>query len=184
MSIGKEVQTEYTIRLQDHIKYVREAGERIGVRGELLNIHDNSKWWEPEFEAYAKYFCSGVDKSPVDADSVSDEFSVAWLHHIHHNPHHWQHWIFSDGYTPKGSTVENGVVQMPEHYALEMIADWMGASRTYTGSWDMTDWLHKNMSRIRVHSKTADYLRDVLGSMADVVHPDVVNGGRFAQEMR
>ena len=174
---------EYSERLRQHIRYVREAGARVGVNPHLLEIHDKSKWTPEEFPAYAHYFCSGVDVSSVDAVTVSSDFARAWLHHIHANPHHWQHWMFPDGYSPKNSGVERGVVEMPTCYALEMIADWMGASRVYTGSWDITDWLHKNMERIHVHSCTAKFLRDAFVSLTDIAHPDIVNGCRFASEL-
>jgi hypothetical protein len=160
-----------------HIRYVREAGRHLGVPESQLAIHDDSKFMAEEFPAYAINFHSG--SSPVDGSAASANFVRAWLHHIHHNPHHWQHWIFPDGFSPRGSGVENGVVEMPRHYALEMIADWMGASMAYTGSWDMADWLHKNMPKIRVHSNTATYLRsqlDVLG------YADIVYMQRFAHE--
>lgn len=157
-----KVEKEFTKSLNQHISYVIEAGKKIGVHPKQLEIHDNSKWSDAEFHAYAKHFHGG---------GAPDLFASAWLHHIHYNPHHWQHWIFSDGYTPKNSSVENGIVQMSNIYALEMIADWMGASKAYTGSWDMKDWLWEHIPKISVHSKTAECLRrelDILG-YADVV---------------
>jgi hypothetical protein len=162
--------------LEAHIRYVREAGRKIGVPVEQLAIHDASKYTVAEFPAYARYFQGG--DSPVNAESIPDEFAGAWLHHIHHNPHHPEYWMFPDGFTPKGSSVEAGVVRMPDHYALEMIADWMGASRAYTGEWEMSGWLVKNLPRIRVHSETAKFLRYHLTLLgyADIVYVD------FAQE--
>lgn len=174
---------EYAERLTQHITYVREAGRRIGVSPTLLDVHDLSKWSRAEFAAYAKYFCGKSDVAPADNPIVSGAFARAWLHHIHYNPHHWQHWIFPDNFSPKGSDVERGVVEMPQRYALEMIADWMGASRVYTGSWDITDWLQKNMQKIRVHSRTARYLRDEFVGLTDIAHPDIVNGCRFGSEL-
>lgn len=154
--------TAFVKSLNKHIAYVREAGRVINVPQTLLMIHDNSKWTSNEFPAYAKHF---------EGDGAPNEFARAWLHHIHHNPHHWQHWIFPDGHTPKGSDVENGVVEMPEEYALEMIADWMGSSKAYTGSWDMTDWLQEHKHKIRVHRKTSESLQRELGKLgyADIV---------------
>lgn len=159
----------YLESLCNHIQYVREAGEKLGVSEAQLKGHDDSKWSHEEFPYYALNFFG--DKSAVDQGKASSNFAQAWLHHIHHNPHHWQHWIFPDGYTPKESSVENGIVQMPNIYALEMIADWMGASMAYTGSWDMQKWLWENMPKIRLHSITADFVRgqlDLLG-YADTV---------------
>lgn len=153
----------FKLSLEQHISYVQEAGKRLGVNPSQLKIHDESKWSIEEFSAYAEHFFGG---------GAPDKFANAWLHHIHHNPHHWQHWIFPDGHTPKYSDVENGVVRMPDHYALEMVADWMGASMAYTGSWDMSEWLIEHIPKIRVHSKTAEYLIGVLDQhgYADIVY--------------
>lgn len=137
-----------------HIRSVQEAGRRLGVAEEQLRLHDQSKFDNAEFMAYAEHFHGGKPNP--------DRFAAAWLHHIHHNPHHWNHWLFADGFSPKGSEVEAGAVEMPPHYALEMVADWMGSSMAYTGSWDMTKWLAENMGRIRLHSRTAATVRDVL----------------------
>lgn len=155
---------KYLDSLELHVTYVREAGERLGIDPHQLREHDNSKFSLEELPYYVRNFHG--DKSDPDG------FARAWLHHIHNNPHHWQYWIFSDGFTPKNSDVRNGVVEMPQRYAREMIADWMGASMAYTGSWDMADWLTGNMSRIRLHPSTARYVREVLDAdgYADVVH--------------
>jgi hypothetical protein len=150
------ISAEYTERLKRHIESVQVAGRKLGVPEDQLEAHDLSKYSEEEFPAYAMHFCGGG--APV-------EFAKAWLHHIHHNPHHWNHWLFADGYSPKDSNVENGRVEMPQHYAIEMVADWMGASFAYTGSWDMAMWLSKNTPRIKLHSKTIYYVTGVLDSM-------------------
>ena len=169
--VKKEVAEAFTISLRRHIAYVQEAGRKIGVLDEQLRIHDLSKWTREEFVGYALHFHGGG--APV-------EFSKAWLHHIHTNPHHWQHWIFPDGWTPDGTQIENGILEMPKYCALEMVADWMGASFAYTNSWNMADWLTKNIPRIIVHSKTAAYLRGVLDSLgyADVVYMTNFKGER------
>jgi hypothetical protein len=63
---------------------------------------------------------------------------------------------------------------MPEIYVREMVADWWGASRAYTGSWDMSDWLTKNLPRIekKLHPYSIDHLADVLAKIGyiDLVH--------------
>lgn len=154
----------YLSSLVSHIKYVQEAGKKLGVPEEQLEIHDQSKFSIAEFGFYAKHFHGGGDP---------DGFALAWLHHIHKNPHHWQHWIFPDGFTPKDSNlVESGVVAMLDNFALEMIADWMGASRVYTGSWNMHDWLIKNAPRIRLHSETRGF---VIFELTKIGYGDTVN---------
>ena len=153
---GTEHEKIFKKFLRKHIACVQEAGRKLGVPQEQLDNHDLSKWSAEEFPAYAKRFCG---------NSIPNEFAMARLHHYHLNPHHWQHFIFPDGYTPKGSNLENGVVQMPENYALEMVADWMGETKVRTNSWDMTDWLKVNMFSIRVHSTTAEFLYQVLDEL-------------------
>lgn len=154
--INPTVGMAYLESLQLHIESVQQAAKMIGLPAHHVMNHDASKFSYDEFIGYAMHFKGGG--SP-------NLFARAWLHHIHHNPHHWQHWIFPDGFTPKDSMVENGCIEMPRQYALEMVADWMGASYAYTGSWDMAEWLHKNTPKIKVHSKTAAYLTEVLDSM-------------------
>lgn len=178
--IPADIANAYAERLTAHITAVQTYGRKLGLPESQLQAHDASKWEPVEFVPYARYFIE-YDGSPVDRADVNDAFAQAWLHHVHHNPHHWQHWIFSDGYTPKGSGIEpGGVMEMPRHFALEMIADWHGAGYVYEGTWDISKWLSKNMPRIRVHSQTAVYLREVL---ADLGYADVVSSLRFGGEL-
>ena len=172
MIVSMDIQNIFAKSLRTHIQYVTEAGQMLGVPEWRLAIHDATKWMECEFFAYAQHFHGG---------GCPKEFSVAWLHHIHHNSHHWQHWMFPDGYSPDGSGIENGVIEMPPDDALEMIADWMGASKGYTGSFDMKDWLWKNIPCISLHSNTSDYVRGVLDHQG---YADVVYVRPFAQEIK
>lgn len=141
--------------LQGHRQNVIRAGRKLGVDELQLQQHDLSKFSEIECVPYAEKFFG-------DGTNDQAEWSMAWLHHIHNNPHHWQHWMFPDGWTPRKSGVEDGLVEMPEKYALEMIADWMGASMSYTGGWDMTAWLERNLPKIKLHSETARFVGQVL----------------------
>lgn len=147
--VAPNVAAAFAETLHEHIAYVREAGEMLGVDKTQLLFHDESKWSVFEFSAYANHFKGG---------GVPDAFAKAWLHHLQNNPHHWQHWIFPDGFTPKGSNVENGVIEMPKNFALEMIADWMGANKTYAKSWDMAEWLQNNFSKVKLHSITRRFV--------------------------
>jgi len=79
---------------------------------------------------------------------VDAAFDRAWLHHQHANPHHWQHWLLR---MDDGPTV---AIEMPEHFAREMVADWMGAGRAITGRWEVAEWYAKNRERIELHSQT------------------------------
>lgn len=158
-----------------HKKYVMEAGLIIGGIPEwrLFN-HDASKFTAEEYPYYAQQFHGDKGDPPG--------FAKAWLHHIHHNDHHWNHWLFADGYRPPGSDIgANGTLPMPKICIREMVADWMGASYAYTGSWDMSEWLDDNLnltdlaaSKIIIHPETANPLFDILhriGYREDVDSP-------------
>jgi hypothetical protein len=162
---------EYLTLLRKHIDCVYEAGLQLGVSRTQLDVHDASKTNDEEFSAYANQFCGKADDP--------EGFAYAWLHHIHHNQHHWQHWMFADGYTTQGMS-EKGILEMPHEFVLEMIADWMGASKAYTGTLDMADWLGKNINKVRLHSKSAIYAREVLDSLgyADIVNTPFALGGK------
>lgn len=140
-----------------HIKYVQEAAVTLGgIPWEQIAAHDLSKFTAIEFPYFPTFYKGW--SNPADRDG----FARAWLHHIHHNPHHPEHWVFPHGVTPQGSSVENGLVEMPAVYVREMVADWMGSSMTYTDSWDMTEWLKANLPRIKLHSRSRAYLNEIL----------------------
>lgn len=155
--ITEEIAAAYLDSLNKHIAAVREAGLKLDVPRKQLDIHDQSKFSPEEFPYYARHFFG--DKGNPDG------WAKAWLHHIHANPHHWNHWLFADGFTPRGSKVESGAVAMPHKYLREMVADWMGAGFAYTGSWDMTKWLTENLPRIRLHSQTWIELGEILDGL-------------------
>lgn len=136
--------------LRTHVEHVREAGRQIGVPEAQLLIHDDSKWSAEEFPFYARQFF-GDKGDPAG-------FAVAWLNHQNKNPHHWEFWISRSG-------KDAGCLPMPRNYILEMVADWMGASMSYTGSWDMTEWLEKNLSKIKIHPETAAILKEILSDL-------------------
>ena len=155
-NVPEEVAKSYLEELEMHIKYVQEAGGQLGVPEEQLAIHDQSKFSPEEFPYYALRHGGMIDV---------DGFDRAWLHHIHANPHHWQHWMFTQDYRAKGSDVFKGCVPIPRNFMLEMLADWMGSSRAYTGEWNMMKWLSTNLPRIRLHPKTTTALYAELDNM-------------------
>lgn len=161
--LSPEVMERHAASVTQHIQYVRIAGAAIGVQVEQLMVHDLSKWSPEEFVPYAKHFQGGG--APV-------EFATAWLLHQNRNPHHWEYWITRSDHSEQAA---DGCLPMPEMYVREMVADWMGASMAYTGSWDMTAWLKKNLERIRLHPDSWGLTHEVLRWLgyADVVgsHP-------------
>lgn len=145
MQLPLSVSVEYESRLLAHIEAVRVFGRMVGVPEIQLVRHDLSKWEPEEYVAYALQFCGN--------GAPDGEFDRAWLHHIHNNPHHWQHWIIPSS---------QKVLEMPDEYVLEMIADWMGASRVYSKSDDMSGWLKDNWPRIVLHPKSKEFATCIL----------------------
>ncbi len=93
-----------------------------------------------------------------EADRVAQQFDRAWLHHIHCNPHHWQHWVLSqdDG--------EVKCLEMPTHFAREMVADWIGAGIAQ-GKTDKTSvlvWYEKNKESIKLHNQTRELVESLI----------------------
>ena len=159
--ITEGIAAAYLASLNQHIAAVRQAGLKLGVPLAQLDVHDQSKFSLEEFPYYARNFFG--DKGDPDG------WAAAWLHHIHYNPHHWQHWLFADGQVRGDSPVEGGAVRMPYKYVLEMVADWMGAGLAYHGSGDMSQWLRRNLGRIRLHSEARIALHKILTELGYAV---------------
>lgn len=84
---------------------------------------------------------------------IKQRFDRAWLHHQKWNKHHWQYWVMPED-TPSNPSGNPKVLEMPEKYVREMIADWMGAGRAITGKWGINEWYSKNKNNIKLHPKT------------------------------
>lgn len=164
--------TKYATRLRDHIHFVRQCGEALGVAQQLLDKHDDSKWSPTQFVAYArKFFPEPEDEA--DPVFIETQYQFARLTHIHLEPHHWQHWVI-----PGGGKNGNLVTYMPAWYALEMVADWQAASIFCIGQKEMGEWLTENVPKIVVHSATAQYLEVVLREHG---YDDVMDKVSFAK---
>ena len=151
----------YTESLERHLQAVYKSGELLGVPPDQLRQHDASKWSEAEFMPYALNW-NGTDEQKA---ANADAYERAQLHHYHHNPHHWQHWLMVDGDGMRA-------LEMPPAYALEMVADWRGASIAYTGSADMSKWLTEKFGQVILHDSTRALvlaiLKDRLGYNCEV----------------
>lgn len=160
----------YLKYLYAHIGHVQDAGRRLLVPEAQLRVHDQSKFTPEQFYGYAMHFFGG---------GAPDAFAYAWLFHQNTERHHWEFYITRTDHTDGGGGSERGIMQMPRSYAAEMVADWQGASLAKTGSANMRDWLTANIPRIRVHSKTAVVLREILTLLG---YGELVQNTKFATE--
>ena len=150
----------YISSLLRHKYYVFIAGRKLGVPIWRLLIHDWSKFTSSEFLAYSEkdLIRDKHDFPQSVVDAIDRNFTYAWLHHENANSHHWGYWI------PRSGRSTGEPLEMPRVDTLEMVADWMGASRGYTGSWDMSEWLNKNIDRIILHPETRQNVYNILSS--------------------
>lgn len=116
---------------------------------ENLWLHDLSKFSANESFGYACY--------NRETGSGKEGFESAWHHHKMNNPHHPEYWL-----NPNRSG-ELEVMPMHDIYLVEMIADWIGAGKTYGST--LEEWLPKNIGKFKFHHFTAKKLQDILLKM-------------------
>lgn len=160
---------KYVIR---HRWYVFVECCKLGIPWRGL-IHDISKFMPDEFFAYTEAFYGkfGYNYKPYDPHhkntkpedkdidmhkKAMDRFDKAWLIHQKRNPHHWQFWLSIDEDRVR-------MIDMPEVYIKEMIADWRGASRAKTGKDDVKNWYTSHISKIRISHVTRKHVEELLG---------------------
>ncbi len=100
-----------------------------------LWLHDISKFSANEAFGYAMYNF----KNPTSSSKPA--FEAAWHHHKMNNPHHPEYWLNpnrSGGLEP---------IPMPAIYCMEMIADWIGAGKTYGST--LEEWLPNNIHKFK-----------------------------------
>lgn len=137
---------KYLSYLLRHKWFVFQAGLKIKAPIWRLLIHDWSKFLPCEWFPYVESFYGGYGKDRPQ--KVQEAFDRAWLHHQHLNPHHWQHWVLRE---------DSGAIRpldMPDHFILEMVADWAGAGRAITGKWEAKEWYEKNAEKMHLSPKT------------------------------
>lgn len=135
-----------------HKWFVFLAGLKTGAPLWRLIIHDYTKFSIAEWSPYVNKFYggrAGADLKGFD----TNEFKLAWKHHWHHNPHHWEYW--TKDYTEP--------INMPWNFVQEMVADWVGAGRTITGTWDeLPMWYNKTKAQRVLHPSTKRRVENLL----------------------
>lgn len=126
--------------------------------GCTLMRHDGSKYSLEEYQAYDAYFYGRNRSSKVVRD-----FEHAWLHHIHANPHHWQHWVLHHDEPDEPVTV----LDMPNHYIIEMICDWWSFSWASGNLYEIFDWYEKHKAHMLLSKKTRTTVEMILENMKE-----------------
>ena len=165
---------EYDEYLKSHIDSVIQAGEWMtktlsyfkegsflkGMFLTTVGMHDNSKYYSHEYDAYDAYFYGEKDE---------DAFNLAWLHHIHNNPHHWQYWVLinDDGkYRDPDKVI---ALEMPKVFVFEMIADWWSFSWKCGNLNEIFKWYEDHKDNIILHENTRKLVEDTLDEMKTIL---------------
>lgn len=155
--------TSYLKALLEHKYFVFRAGYGFASTWRLIK-HDASKFLPSEFFPYAYYFHG--EKFGLDRNKP--EFSKAWSLHKQRNDHHWEYWAEFD------ETGHFVIKNMPDEVMREMVADWFGASKAYTGEWPSSftnwEWMQSEGYKIIYNfedSKQTDKLIDMIHDRMD-----------------
>lgn len=119
-----------------------------------LIVHDFSKFSCEEHIGYSQY--DFKDKSKNNEISKMN-FESAWHHHKQNNDHHPEHWL---SVNRDGSTEP---LVMPKLAIYEMVADWIGAGRSYGST--LEAWLPNNIHTFVFHPTTARVVGTFLSSV-------------------
>ena len=124
-------------------------------------MHDMSKFSPTEFCESVKYYTG--TRSPIDVCKERNGVSKAWMHHKGRNRHHYEYW--QDNFDKGGHPV-----QMPMEDAFEMLCDYLGASRAYTGknfsfTGEYNWWCNKIANGIAMHPQTKYFINSVLEAL-------------------
>ena len=147
--------------VRTHRKMVRYYCKKMGFRWQGW-IHDLSKYSPVEFFESVKYYQG--NRSPIDAAKENKGYSDAWFHHRGRNKHHREFWVdhFDNG---------TSCIPMPDRYAIEMLADYLGAGTAYQGKnfsfqseWEW--WLAQLDKNICIHPQTAHFITTMLRRLA------------------
>lgn len=152
-----ELSNYFTQSVLPHKQAVYEEGLKLltfvpsNLHGDYLHnlaTHDLSKFSIQEARPYSNYF---LDKSSVQ---FKKDFKLAWQHHKQVNSHHPEYWL---------SVSRDGLVEpleMSYLSAVEMVADWLGAGKSYSTPTD--EWLKKNIHDFLFHKETQVLLKEIL----------------------
>lgn len=126
--------------------------------------HDMSKFSPTEFIPGVRYFQG--DRSPNEGERGELGYSLAWMHHKGRNRHHYEYWTDYDRVTK-----DNGPVEMPVRYVVEMFCDRVAACKTYMKKAykdsSALEYYQRKKGHRNIHPKTQELLEKLLTMLAE-----------------
>lgn len=123
--------------------------------------HDLSKFSLTEFIESIKYY-KGTS-SPIDECKKVNGVSYAWQHHKGRNDHHYEYWV-------DNLDSEMTLIEMPCDCAVEMLCDFLGAGRAYSGEkftyeGELRWWMNKLETKPSIYYTTKYFISFMLFSL-------------------
>ena len=133
--------------------------------------HDMSKFSPIEFLESVKYYQG--NRSPIDRCKEVNGWSKAWQHHKGRNDHHYEYFI---------DNLDNGgkPLKMPPECAIEMLCDYLGAGRAYSGDLfsyvdELEWWKKKSQNLLAMHPVTKMFINFELTKIANAETSEYFN---------
>jgi hypothetical protein len=113
---------------------------------DIIKEHDESKYSDEEFEAYAQHFYGSKDND--------SEFEEAWKHHWTNNEHHPEFWLGED---------------MPLIYILEMLCDW-GSFSIKSGDFSELSKFYYEQAKDDEEKNLSDNTKTIIEEILDKIN--------------
>ena len=139
-----------------HKWYVFVECCRLGIPW-LGIIHDWSRFTPREFIAHMHHFHNPDGSLRSDLDDSDERWHLGWLFHQRRNKHHWQWWV------SWGKTGGARIVEMPDKYRREMLADWSGAA--IVQGRNLKSWYKEYRDTIQLHPLTRKWIESQMAEM-------------------
>ena len=170
----------HTKNIVEHKKWVFHYACKAGIPIQGLT-HDLSKFSPIEFIEAIQYYKEGI--SPLKESKRVNGYSLAKLHHCHHNKRHYEYW--QDEFDKGGKPLI-----MPFNYALELICDYLAAGRIYFKD-DFSykveyKWFleHKyNNKSIAMHPLILEFLKEMFSLMAEYNSSKILTDHHFVKRL-
>ena len=137
-------------------------GLDLEVFDDVIKEHDDSKFSEEEFEAYAQKFFGKQDINGKPLDFIPG-YDDAWKHHWMNNEHHPEFWLGED---------------MPYIYILEMLCDWGSFSINKNDLHELSKYYYeqaKDDEEKNLSDATKEIIEEILAKIDSVLDKEEEN---------